>query len=255
MSLPDSSQALPWQRKLRQAIAHPAFRAGAKDQAQVALGIGAWGLVTGVAMVKSGLSVPMAALMSLLVYAGSSQLAVLPLLAAQSPLWVMWLTGLCVNLRFIIFSSLWREPFGHLPRYKRLWMMYMTTDMQFVMFFKRYQKAGALPEQSYYFWGGAAVTWFVWQGTTFAGIFMAQFVPLHWGLGFAGILALLGVTLSLLVDRYTYLAVLVAGVVAVVAYALPLKLNILVAIAAAIVIGLIFESLEQTLKARQSSSS
>jgi predicted branched-subunit amino acid permease len=46
------------------------------------VGIAAWGLVTGVAMVKSGLSIPVAVLMSLLVFAGSAQLAVIPLLAA-----------------------------------------------------------------------------------------------------------------------------------------------------------------------------
>ncbi|THU02750.1 AzlC family ABC transporter permease [Lampropedia puyangensis] len=241
-------------QRLQTTLKHPAFRDGAKDQAQVALGVGAWGLVTGVAMVKSGLSVPMAGLMSLLVYAGSSQLAVLPLLASHSPLWVIWLTGLCVNLRFVIFSSLWREPFGHLPRRKRIWLMYLTTDMLFVLFFKRYKNIQPSPEHEYYVLGGALVTWCVWQGTSFAGIFLAQFIPLHWGLGFAGILALLGVTLSLLVDRYTYIAIAVAGVVAVLAYALPLKLNILVAISAAIVIGLIFESLEQALKTGAPSS-
>lgn len=53
------------------------------------LGIAAWGLVTGVAMVKSGMSVPVAVVMSLLVYAGSAQLAVIPLLAAGAPLWVV----------------------------------------------------------------------------------------------------------------------------------------------------------------------
>lgn len=245
---------MPWRHRISRAFKHPEFRAGIKDQTHVALGVGAWGLVTGVAMVKSGMSLPIASLMSLLVYAGSSQLAVLPLLATQSPLWVIWLTGLCVNLRFIIFSSLWRDPFGHLPRAKRLWMMYMSTDILFVQFFKRFKTSEPSPEKGYYFWGNACTNWVVWQGATFAGIFLAQFIPLHWGLGFAGILALLGVTLSLMVDRYTYVAVVIAGVVAVLAYSLPLKLNILVAIAAAVVIGLIFESLEQVVKSRQSSS-
>ena len=47
---------------------------------------GAWGLVTGVAMVHAGLSVPLALLMILTVYAGSAQLASLPLLAAGTPM-------------------------------------------------------------------------------------------------------------------------------------------------------------------------
>ncbi|RMX08883.1 branched-chain amino acid ABC transporter permease [Corticibacter populi] len=229
----------------------PHFRQGARDQLQVALGIGAWGLVTGVAMVKAGLSIPMAALMSLLVYAGSSQLAVLPLLASHAPLWVIWLTGFCVNLRFVIFSSMWREHFGHLPLARRLRMMYFSTDMIFVLFFQRFTTRRYAPEQEPYFWGSAVVTWLGWQLPSFAGIFLAQFIPLSWGLGFAGILALLGVTLSLLIDRATLAAGLAAGAVAIAAYAMPLKLNILVAIAAAIVLGLSFEAAERRLRQAQ----
>ena len=40
--------------------------------AGITLGISAWGLVTGVAMIKSGLDIPLALLMSLVVFAGSS---------------------------------------------------------------------------------------------------------------------------------------------------------------------------------------
>ena len=62
-------------------VRHPSFRQGVADMLGTGVGVGAWGLVTGVAMVKSGMSVPIALLMSILVYAGSAQLAVIPLLA------------------------------------------------------------------------------------------------------------------------------------------------------------------------------
>ena len=45
----------------------PMFRAGVRDMLAVSPGMAAWGLLTGVAMVKSGLSAPLAVLMSLLV--------------------------------------------------------------------------------------------------------------------------------------------------------------------------------------------
>lgn len=226
----------------------PGFRLGIRDQGTVTLGVAAWGLVTGVAMVKSGLSIELALTMTMLVYAGSSQLAVLPLLASGSPLWVIWLTGICVNLRFVIFSSMWRRHFGHLPRGKRVWMGYLTTDMMFVLFFKRYGNAAPDAEQQGYFWGAATVSWLSWQAASVLGIFLAQIIPLSWGLGFAGILAILGVALSLLVDRATWLATVVAGTAAIAAFALPLKLNILVAIAAGVAIGLLYESMDKTLK-------
>ena len=94
------------------------------------LGIAAWGLVTGVAMVKSGLSIPVAVAMTVLVYAGSAQLAALPLLVAGAPLWVILATAFCVNLRFVIYSAHWRRYFGHLPRWRRLTLMYFAADLK-----------------------------------------------------------------------------------------------------------------------------
>jgi len=49
-------------QSVRAVLGHPQFRAGAREMSGVSLGIAAWGLVTGVAMVKSGLSVPLALL-------------------------------------------------------------------------------------------------------------------------------------------------------------------------------------------------
>ena len=212
------------------------------------LGMGAWGLVTGVAMVKGGMSVPLALVMSLLVYAGSAQLAVIPLLAVGGPLWVVWLTAACVNLRFVIFSSMWRSYFQHLPLRQRLTLGYFSGDVIFVAFMKRYPKPIPEPNQVPYFWGAASVNWLAWQVPSIAGILLASEIPLSWGLGFAGVLALLGVLLSLIFDRATSIAMLVAASVAIAAFALPLKLNILVAIAAAVVAGLVVESLERRKK-------
>ena len=213
------------------------------------MGMGAWGLVTGVAMVKGGMSVPLALVMSLLVYAGSAQMAVVPLLAVGGPLWVVWLTAACVNLSFVIFSSMWRSYFQHLPLRQRLTLGYFSGDVIFVAFMKRYPKPIPEPNQVPYFWGAASVNWLAWQVPSVTGILLANEIPLSWGLGFAGVLALLGVLLSLIFDRATWLAMLVAASVAIAAFALPLKLNILVAIAAAVAAGLLVEALERRRKA------
>ena len=226
-------------------LRHPSFRLAAIDMAGTSLGIAAWGLVTGVAMVKSGMSVGMAVFMSLMVYAGSAQLAVIPLLSVGAPLWVIWLTASCVNLRFVIFSSMWRSYFAHLPLRQRLALGYFSGDVIYVAFMKRFPQPRPEPEQVPYFWGAATTNWLAWQVPSIAGILLANAVPLSWGLGFAGVLALLGVLLSLLFDRATWLATGVAATAAIAAFALPLKLNILVAIAAAVAVGLLIEALEK----------
>ena len=235
---------------LRTTLRSPFFRLGVKDMAGAGVGVGAWGLDTGVAMVKSGMSVPMALVMSLLVYAGSAQLAVIPLLAVGGPLWVVWLTAACVNLRFVIFSSLWRSYFQHLPRRQRTTLGYFSGDVIFVAFMKRYPQPVPEPSQIPYFWGAAAVNWLGWQLPSIAGILLANAIPLSWGLGFAGVLALLGVLLSLLMDRATWIATGVAATAAIATFGLPLKLNILVAIAAAVLTGLAVEGWQQRQRTR-----
>jgi predicted branched-subunit amino acid permease len=217
------------------------FRVGAHEMLSIAPGVAAWGLVTGVAMVKSGLSVPLALLMSLVVFAGSAQLAALPLMAAGAPIWVVWATAFCINLRFVIFSAQWRPYFRHLPLPQRLRLAFFTADLNYVLFRKRYPEPRPLPEQVPYFWGGVATNWCAWQVPSMLGIALGERIPTAWGLGFAGTLALLGLACSLLGNRASWVAAAVAGCAAVAAYALPLKLNIVVAIAAAVAIGLLME--------------
>src|SRR5258707_13562186 len=91
-----------------------AFREGARDYSPTLMAIFSWGLVTGIAMSKSVLTLPQALTMSLLCYAGSSQLAVLPRLAAKLPIWTVLLTAAMCKTRFVIFSVGLPPPFSHL---------------------------------------------------------------------------------------------------------------------------------------------
>ncbi len=206
-----------------------------------ALGIAAWGLITGVAMGRSGLPMAVMIVMSLLVFAGSAQLAVLPLMSSGAPLWVIWATALCVNLRFLIFSAQWRPYVAHLTLGQRLRWAYVAVDMSYVLFMRRYPLPEPRPEQPAYFWGGALTTWVAWQFSAVPGIVLADAVPVHWGLGFVGTLTLLALALASIQGRATAVAGAVAGCAAVAAYAMPYKLNIVVAIAAAVAMGLLMD--------------
>jgi predicted branched-subunit amino acid permease len=217
---------------------HPEFRKGMRATAPVAPGLAAWGLMTGVAMVKSGMSVAEALAMGVFVYAGSSQLAALPLIVAAAPFWVIWATGFCVNLRFVVFSLHLREYLIHLPRWRRLVHGYLTTDLTYAMFAARYpQPAGAAAgqlAQEAYLAGNYFLTWISWIAASVAGVLLGNVIPGAWGLGFAGVLCLVGVLCSLANTRLRVVAAAVAGAAAVAAYALPLKLNMVVAIVVAV---------------------
>jgi predicted branched-subunit amino acid permease len=58
-----------------------------------------------------------------------------------------------------------------------------------------------------------------------------------WGLGFAGVLCLVGILCSLANTPLRQLSALIAGAAAVAAYAMPLKLNIVIAIVVAVLVS------------------
>lgn len=233
-------------RGLSALLHHPEFRQGAREMSSVSPGLAAWGLMLGVAMVDSGMSTLESVAMTLLVFAGSSQLAAIPLIAASAPVWVILATSFCVNLRFVVFSAHLRGYVMHLSRPLRLLTGYVTTDMTYVLFVRRFEHppvdAAQRRSQLAYLWGGGSLNWASWQASSLLGIALAQWIPKQWGLGFAGVLALIGVTCSLASTRMRRLSAGVAGAAAVAAFALPFKLNIVAAIAAAVALCLLLES-------------
>lgn len=239
------SAATGLRHRLGELVRHPEFRLGVRDTAGVAPGLAAWGLMTGVAMVNAGMSLTEAVAMTLLVYAGSSQLAAIPLIAAGAPVWVIWATSFCVNLRFVVFSAHLRGYLMHLPRPARLLLGYLTADMTYVLFVRRFaqpaQEAAGRQAELAYLAGGGGLNWVSWQAASLLGIALAQWIPPAWGLGFAGILALIGVSCSLASSPMRRVSAAVAGAAAVAAFALPYKLNIVVAIAAAVALCLLLE--------------
>jgi predicted branched-subunit amino acid permease len=85
--------------------------------------------------------------------------------------------------------------------------------------------------------------WVGWQGATVLGIVFADAIPTHWGLGYAGVLALLGLAVTLIGDRKAAFAAAAAFAMAILTRSLPLRLNVVLGIAAAIGTGIALERL------------
>jgi predicted branched-subunit amino acid permease len=144
-----------------------------------------------------------------------------------------------------VFSLHLRPFLIHLPLWRRLGHGYLTADVSYVLFTKRFTQPGDTPQdklaQEAYLAGNDGLNWFSWVTSSLLGITLANGIPPAWGLGFAGILCLLGIQCSLASSRMRILSSVVAGAAAVAAYALPLKLNIVVAIAVAVILCLTVE--------------
>jgi predicted branched-subunit amino acid permease len=181
-------------------------------------------------MVKSGLGVFEATVLSLVVYAGSAQLAALPLMAAFAPLWMVVLTAVVVNLRFVVYSVITRPLFAHLGAGRRTLLGYLVGDIMFVRFSALLEREPHYPQRIPYYLGGALANWAAWQVSSIVGIFAATRIPTGWGLELAGTLTLIALLVPLCRHRPVLAGALVAAAVSIIAHDIPLRLGLLLAI-------------------------
>ncbi|CAG7597360.1 AzlC family ABC transporter permease [Candidatus Vallotia tarda] len=220
-------------------IDRPAFFDGMRIYAPTFAAIFSWGLVTGIAMGKSVLTMPQALGMSLLVYAGSAQLAVLPLLAVKLPMWTVLLTAAMVNTRFIVFSASLALHFSYLSMPRRLLLGYFNSDVLYLLFQARGFKPGYEPGKEAFFWGMALSSWIIWQLSSILGIVLSSLFLDDWGLSLAGTLALIPIMVSAIAGRSMLVAVVIAAIVSLISSDLPYRLSLPISILAALLAGVI----------------
>ena len=231
-------------RAARAAAEKSAFSEGLKLSAATMPGILAWGLVSGMAMVKSGLTLWQALGMTFLVFAGSAQLAALPLMMANAPVMVVFATALVVNLRFVIFGAALGPHFSHLRWYRRIWYGYFNADITMAFFPRRFPAETLYQPQGKvgFFNGIGYPNWCAWQVGAVAGILLASQIPESWGVGFAGTLALLAIMIPLIINAAALGGVVVASIVAVAATGLPYRLGLLLAVVLGMVVAMLIDA-------------
>ncbi|HLS86136.1 MAG TPA: AzlC family ABC transporter permease [Burkholderiales bacterium] len=219
----------------------PAIAAGARASLPVLLGVVPFGLITGVAMVASGIPPAIAVLMSLFVFAGASMVAAAQLLAHGTPAALVILAALFINLRFMMYSASIRTHLAHLPLGWRLAASYLHTDNVYGLSLARFAEHPEDPHKLEYFLGAGLLIWATWQAAVLAGALIGAGVPAAWRLEFAAPLAFIAMTVPLLRDRAMVGAALAAAATVVATSGLPLRLNLVAAAAAGIVAGMLLE--------------
>ena len=188
------SVPMTWRALLRDAH----FRRGAGDMLAFGPGLAAWGVVTGVAMVQSGLGVWLSVLMSLIVYRG--QRAARLAAADRQRRADVGDLGLGL-LRQPALRDLQRAVARATSATCRAGAGCCSAICSPTSTWSSSRRRGRAARhetgQARYAAGGAVAVWLLWQATSIAGILLSSLVPLEWGLGFAGTLSMLGIAYAL----------------------------------------------------------
>ena len=176
---------------------HPArraaFIAGARAAVPSLPAMAVWGVVTGVAMMKLGLALAPALGMTFIVYSGTAQLTVLPLMAGSTPVWTLVLAAALAGLRFVVYSAVLSRHLSRVPLALRLGSAFLTIDGTLAVLTQA-QARGPLVQRVALLNGANVLTALVWFASSVLGIGLAAWLPLGAELSYLAVLALLAFT-------------------------------------------------------------
>jgi predicted branched-subunit amino acid permease len=151
----------------------------------------------------------------------------------------MYATALLVSLRYVIYGALLAPHFEHLPAWWRALLSAIVVDAIFALFIGRYQPNDRDPCKHWFFLGASVAMYGVWQTSTWLGVFAGAAIPGKWSLEFAATLGLIATLIPLLLDRAVVAAALAGGAASLILLQAPLKLGLLVSVAAGVIAGLL----------------
>ncbi|MDJ0829002.1 MAG: AzlC family ABC transporter permease [Desulfobacterales bacterium] len=221
-----------------------AFLAGAKAISPILLGVFPFATIAGITIVSVGVSAFPAIAMSVIVFAGASQIAVADLIGKGAPFIIIVLTALVINLRFMMYSASIAPHFKRIRPASKWTLAYLLTDQAYAVSILKFSAEPDAPNKHWYYAGCAIIMWLTWQIGTVIGVYLGLQVPRSWSLDFAIPLTFMALLLPTVKDVASAAAAIASGCIAVVGLNLPLNTGIIVAAASGIAVGFGIESLQ-----------
>ncbi len=219
------------------------FLTGVRDIFPLIVGSIPFGIIFGTLAINSGLSAGATLAMSALVFAGSAQFIAVGMIATGTGWPLIVLTTFVVNLRHLLYAV---SLVPHIKALSQRWkvpLAFLLTDEAFAVVVRRYNAADRSPFKHWYYLGAALTMYLNWQLCTLIGITAGQIIPnaAEWGLDFAMSATFIGIVMPYLKNRPMVAAVITAGLIAVLASALPYKLGLILAAMTGITAGVYTE--------------
>lgn len=176
-----------------------------------------FGLVAGASAASRGLGAWAAAGLSLIVFAGTSQLAMIDVLGDGGSALVAVVAALTINMRMLLYSASLAPHMASMPLGHRLGAAYVLTDQAYATSISRWSGSHPhRPRLSFYF-GSAVLLWTLWQISTVVGALLGSTLPDSVPLDFAVPLVFLVLLVPAITNTPAAAAAVVGGGGAVVA--------------------------------------
>jgi predicted branched-subunit amino acid permease len=214
---------------------------GAVKMLPIIPGVIPFGLIMGGVASSNNLTLFETMSLNFSIYAGASQLAVMELLSKGSPTLIIILTGLIINLRFIMYSTAMAPLVEKYDPLKKIGLAYFLTDQSYAVTNNEMESLASNSEKVSFYLGTSLCMTLFWQLSTFVGFIFGDFAPPSMSLDFVVPLAFMSLIIPSLKNRIFVTVAMTSFCLSVVFHDLPYNLGLIVSATFALVVGILLE--------------
>jgi len=171
--MPQREDSIKGSQKLTAKLNDLSLKSGVKDALPIILGYLPIGIAYGMLAVNKGLTPQQTTAMSVFVFAGSSQLVAIEMIAANAAVAAIVAMTFLVNLRHLLLSASLSLHLRDLPLYYYPFLGFLVTDESFAVAMSKIENKD---KKQRYFLGLGITAYLGWVFSSAAGAFLTEFI-------------------------------------------------------------------------------
>ena len=199
------------------------FKMGFLSIIPIISGIIPFAAVMGTSFANSKLTLIQAMFMNMSVYAGASQLAAIDLMKIKTSVFIVLLTGIIINLRFILYSAILSQKLRQESNLIKFLCAFTLTDQSYAVMHSAQKKFITDSDAIQFYLGSALCMFIVWHTSVMLGFLFGNFAPSFLSLDFAVPLSFLAMLIPTLQSKKHKLVAVISSILSIVFYQLPFR--------------------------------
>ena len=224
------------------------FKNGCLQEIPLQLGVFPFGIAYGILGIEVGLTNIQTYLLSIIIFAGVSQIVFAQLFSTFTPSFMIVGTIGIVNLRHILYGVSLSSYLKKLSLKWRMILSYLITDEAFAISYKRFSEEKKTKYMHFHLLGSGITLWISWQISTLIGIFIGPSIPNSLNLEYVIPLSFIAIVVVSINTKIKLIVFIMSALLSILLRDLPWNLWIITSALISIIIGVLISNFRKGIK-------
>jgi len=224
------------------------FKNGCLQEIPLQLGVFPFGIAYGILGIEVGLTNIQTFLLSIIIFAGVSQIVFAQLFSTFTPNFMIIGTIGIVNLRHILYGVSLSSYLKKLSLKWRMILSYLITDEAFAISYKRFSEEKKTKYMHFHLLGSGITLWTSWQISTLIGIFIGPSIQNSLNLEYVIPLSFIAIVVVSINTKIKLIVFIMSALFSILLRDLPWNLWIITSALISIIIGVLISNFRKGIK-------